>query len=162
MRRKLTLGLAMVAAVAMPATLAVTTSGGSAFASGSQISCSKLKGTETGSDKLSDCSGPAGIIGKKAGKGTAVSTATVSGMGGTEFTTWGKGGAGGTDTASFTYTIASPNTLCSKKDVQVVESSTVTSGTGAAAALMGDTGSSTVCVTTKGAVTNMKGTDVTT
>ena len=81
-RRKLTLGLAMVAAVAMPATLAVTTSGGSAFASGSQISCTKLKGTETGADKLSDCSGPAAIIGSKPGKGTAVSTANVSAIDG--------------------------------------------------------------------------------
>jgi hypothetical protein len=56
----------------------------------------------------------------------------------------------------------SPNTGCSKKDIQVVESSTVTSGSGAAAVLVGDTGSSTVCVTSKGGVTNMKGTDVTT
>ena len=160
MRRKLTLGLAMVAAVAMPATLAVTTSGGSAFASGSQISCAKLKGTETGSDKLSVCSGPAAIIGSKPGKGTAVSTADISAS--TEVTTWGKKGVGGTDDSSYTYTIVSPNTLCSKKDIQVVESSTVTSGTGPAMALVGDTGSSTVCVTSKGGVSNMKGTDVTT
>jgi hypothetical protein len=160
MRRKLTLGLAMVAAVAMPATLAVTTSGGSAFASGSQISCTKLKGTETGSDKLSGCSGPSAIVGSKAGKGTAVSTADITTS--TEVTVWGKKGVGGTDDSSYTYTIVSPNTLCSKKDIQVVESSTVTSGSGPAAALIGDTGSSTVCVTSKGGVSNMKGTDVTT
>ncbi len=159
MRRKLTLGLAMIAAVAMPATLAITTSGGTAYASGSKITCSKLKGTET-TDKLSDCSGPASIIGTKAGKGTATSTVDVSA--GTDVTTWGKGGAGGTDTASYTYNIVT-NTLCSKKDLQVVEATTVTSGTGAAAALMGDTGSSTVCVNaSKGTVANMKGTDVTT
>ncbi len=160
MRRKLTLGLVMVAAVAMPATLALTTSGGSAYASGSQISCTKLKGTETGSDKLSGCSGPSAIVGSKPGKGTAVSVADISSS--TEVTTWGKKGVGGTDTASYTYTIVSPPTACSSKDIQADESSTVTSGTGPAAALIGDTGSSTVCITSKGAVTNAKGFPVTT
>lgn len=78
---------------------------------------------------------------------------------GTEYTTWGKKGAGGTVTTSVTYLVVS-STLCSKADIQVVESSNVTPATSAAMAVVGETGSSTVCVAIKDAVTNTKGSDV--
>lgn len=158
MRRIFATSCAVVAALALPATLAVVSSGGTAGASGSQITCTKLKGTEA-SATLSGCSGPSSIIGSKPGKGTASSTVNQSAQ--TTVTTWGKGGAGGTDTSSYSYTTG--GSQCGKKDLQVNETTTVTSGTGAAAALVGDTGSSTVCVlVSKGTVANAKGTDVTT
>ena len=109
--------------------------------------------------KLSDCPGTTAIIGSEPGKGTATSSATCFWDGGTEYTTWGKKGAGGTVTTSVTYLVVS-STLCSKADIQVVESSNVTPATSAAMAVVGETGSSTVCVAIKDAVTNTKGSDV--
>ena len=57
--------------------------------------------------KLSDCPGTTAIIGSEPGKGTAISSATCFWDGGTEYTTWGKKGAGGTVTTSVTYLVVS-------------------------------------------------------
>jgi len=158
MRRLLTIGVGALIAVSVPAGMLVES--GTAQAAGPQISCTKLAGGAT-SQAVSKCSGPAAIIGSKPGKGigSGVST-TVTGYQAGTITTWGAGGAGGTSTAGANYT-SSTTGACGTKALTIVETGTVVSGTGAAAALVGDTGSATLCV--KGtSVKLLKGTTLTT
>jgi hypothetical protein len=159
------IAVGIVAAVGAPAT-AVALSGSIASAGGpTQISCTKLKGGTT-TQTLKHCSGPAAIIGSKPGKGTAVNTSGSAPpgfqVGGT--TTWGVGGAGGTDTSGSNITITGPGagTPCGTKAETITETGMVVSGTGAAATLVGDSTSATVCYkTSAGTIKNAKGTIVT-
>jgi hypothetical protein len=166
MHRKLMVR-AMVAMCAVGALTPVTAvalgSGGNAYASGSQISCAKLSGNET-SQKLSKCTGPLDIVGgKKAGTGTGTSTTAASAPAGYmegQDVSWGKGGAGGSIVVGINFSEASG---CPGKDLTIVESGTVVSGTGNASALIGDTATGTACLNTKGAgkLSNEKGSDFT-
>jgi hypothetical protein len=154
MRRHATIRLvaaSALAAVAVPVTLAVAAPVASASGT-TQITCLKLSGNIT-NQALKSCSGPSAIVGTKAGKGVAT---TVTGAT-TNVTTWGKGGAGGTSTSTFVDSIG--GTACGTKAIEVTVTSTVVSGTGAAAALVGDVGNSVICYNSaKGTVSLLKGT----
>jgi hypothetical protein len=169
MRKKRHLSRAIavgVMAALVAAATAVAISGSIASASGpTQISCTKLAGGMT-TQTLKNCSGPAAIIGSKPGKGTAVNTSGSAPpgfqVGGTS--TWGKGGVGGTAKSGSNITITGPGagTPCGKKAETITETGMVVSGTGPAAALVGDTTSATVCYkTSAGTIKNAKGTTVT-
>jgi hypothetical protein len=157
--------VALAAGAIVPVTTAIVSSGGNAYAGGTQISCTKLAGNAT-TTTISKCSGPAPIIGSKPGKGTATTVISCSSCGGWNVettSTWGKGGAGGTDTAGANYVITGPGvgTPCGKKASTITETGSVLSGTGAAAALTGDTSTATVCYNgTKNTIKNAKGTTV--
>jgi hypothetical protein len=152
----------MVGAVA-PVTLAVASSGGNAYASGSQVSCTSLKGNETTST-LSKCTSALFatlFAGEKNGKGTATSTVDSSAPTGYQIgttTVWGKGGNGGSEVAGANY---STGTGCPGKDLTIIETGKILSGSGPAASLVGDPTSATVCVNTKkSTIANEKGTTV--
>jgi hypothetical protein len=142
--------VAVAAGVIAPVAATFVGSATNAYASGNQITCTSLKGNAT-TQTLSKCTGPSAILaGEKAGKGTATSAVVGAPSGSYQYgsqATWGKSGAGGTSTAGVNATITGPGkgTPCGKKDETVVETSTVVSGTGAAEALVGDSGTSTVC-----------------
>jgi hypothetical protein len=154
----------MVGAVA-PVTVAVASSGGNAYASGSQVSCTSLKGNETTST-LSKCTSALYATlfgGEKNKKGTATSTVTcdASCSGGWDVTTstvWGTDGHGGTETSGANY---SEGSGCPGKDLTIIETGTILTGSGAAAALVGDPTTATVCVNVKkSTIANEKGTTV--
>ena len=159
MRRLLTIGFGALIAVSVPAGMLVEA--GAANAAGTtQMTCTKLKGTAT-SQAVGGCSGPALIVGTKPGKGvgTSVPSAAIMGYQQAATTTWGKGGVGGTSTSGINYVTG--GTACGKS-LEIVETSTIVSGTGPAAVLVGDVGSATVCYsTTKGTIVLLKGTTLT-
>lgn len=146
--RRILLAVAAVGTVAAPVTAAVVSSGtASAVAATSQVNCAKLKGNET-TQSLSKCTGPLNIVGgTKPGKGTATSSATSAPAGYQEGQTvsW-NGGAGGTVTVGINFTESSG---CPGKDLTIVERGKVVSGTGSAAALVGDSATGTACLSTK-------------
>lgn len=148
--------IALCAAGALAPVGVAIGSGGNAYASGSQISCAKLKGNES-TQTLSKCTGPLNIVGgTKAGKGTGSSSAASAPAGYMEGQTvsW-NGGAGGTITVGINYTESSG---CPGKDLTIVESGKVVSGTGNASVLVGDTSTGTACLNTKkGTLANEKG-----
>jgi hypothetical protein len=161
MRRKfVTRTAAVLLAVGVVSPIsAVVVSGGSAFAANGQISCAKLKGSET-TQALTKCTGPLDIVGgTKTGKGTGTSTAdSIPPTGYNEGSTvsWGVGGAGGTIDEGITYTTG---TGCPGKDLTIDETAHVVSGTGNAAILVGDVTTGVVCVNTKKmTIANEKGT----
>ena len=160
MRRLLNVGAGLLIAAAVPATVLIE-SGTAGATTPNQVTCTGLKGSET-TQSLSKCSGPASIVGTKPGKGVATSVANATAPAGYaegSTTTWGKGGAGGTSTSGINYMIG--GTTCGKKDLTVVETSTVLSATGNASILVGDTGTATVCVSTaKGTVKLAKGSSI--
>ena len=161
MRRLLTVGVGALIAVSVPAGLLAES--GTAQASGSQITCTKLKGTAT-AQSIAGCSGPAAIIGSKPGKGVAsgATTATPPGYQAGSLTTWGTGGAGGTSTAGANYTTSTTG-ACGTKLLTISETTTVLSGTGAATALVGDVGTATLCYSAaKNKIALLKGTSLTT
>lgn len=133
---------------------------GAASAAGSQVSCASLKGNET-SQSVSKCTGPLNIVGgKKVGKGTGTSSAASAPAGYQEGQTvsW-NGGAGGTITVGINFTEGSG---CPGKDLTIIESGKVVSGTGNASSLVGDTSTGTACLNTKsGKLKNETGTDFT-
>ena len=148
--RRLLLTIAAVSTVAVPVTAAMVGSAGpaSATGAGSQVSCAKLKGNET-SQTVSKCTGPLAIVGgTKVGKGTGTAASDATAPAGYEegqTVTWA-GGAGGTINVGINFT---ESTGCPGKDLTIVESGTVVSGTGNAAALVGDSATGTACLNTK-------------
>ena len=143
-------------ALAPVTALAIGTGSASASGGGSQVSCAKLKGNES-TQALSKCTGPLDIVGgTKPGKGTGSSSAASAPSGYEEGQTvsWNKG-AGGTITVGINFTESSG---CPGKDLTIVESGMVVSGTGKAAALVGDSATGTACLDTKsGKLSNKKG-----
>jgi len=134
-----------------PVTALLVGSGGNAYASGDQITCTKLSGSASTQD-VSKCTGPSAILaGEKAGKGTGVSTIDGSAPAGYEegsTTTFGKGGAGGSINSGVNITGTSgpgKGTPCGNMAETLDEQTTALSGTGAAAGLVGDTGTGVVC-----------------
>jgi hypothetical protein len=142
--------VSLAVGVISPVAATIAGSGTNAFASGQQITCTKLSGNAS-TQKLSNCTGPTAILGTKVGKGTGTSTLLGTAPAGYQegsTTTWGKKGAGGTSTSGTNITSTTApgkGTPCGKKAETLVEAQTVLSGTGAAASLAGDTSTGTVC-----------------
>ncbi len=139
MRRLLTVPLMAIAAVALPTSLAVVIPAGSAYSTAPSVTCTKVSGTIT-LQTFKDCSNQAVSGGAKAGKGEG-SSKLVSGD---PVITWL---TGGTDTETYTYTItAEPTAACGAKASEIKETTTVISGTGSGAGLVGQVGSGTLCL----------------
>ncbi len=151
MRRILTM-VALAATITIPASVAVTTLGsaGPAFAS-SSVTCSKLKGSDSGTVTISKCT-PSGGKGYKSASGTAATLATGGNI------TWKSSKA---TTTVGDASVTSPGQGGCKKgsteyDFTGKVTAASTSGTGIPA--VNDTVSARACVTSKGALSLVKGT----
>ena len=148
MRRLILVG-AVVATMAIPTSIAVTTLAPQAGAAVS-LTCAKLKGTTNGPVTASKCSVSKADrkLFKKLTAPSAISLAT----GGT--LTWSSSGE--------TVTIGSPNLVsgsggCPPKDTEEIATGTVTGGT-STVTNAGDTFRADVCIAGNGKVKNAKGT----
>ncbi len=144
-----------VAALVLPAGLAVLPAGTASAAATQSVSCTKLSGSAL-KPTISGCNDPA-VTG---GSGTA----TINSAHTVATTKWKESGS--TTTASIKYTEKSKSACTAESgasNVEVVETGTVTSGKGAAAALKGQKVTATVCIYLKGAssitISLLKGSD---
>jgi hypothetical protein len=123
---------------------------GQAFAS-SSVSCTGLKGTETGTITISKCS-PSGGKGYKSASGASVSLATGGNI------TWSNSGA--TTTIGDTNVSSPGQGSCPKKQTEYEYTGTVTaaSTSGTGIPKVNDSVSGEVCVASSGKITLVKGT----
>jgi hypothetical protein len=143
MRRLLAVA-AIATAISIPASVATVGFAGPAFAA-SGVTCTGLKGTDSGTVTISKCT-PSGGKGYKSASGAAASLAT----GGT--ITWSK--------SSATTTIGPGQGGCKKKSTEYDFSGKVTaaSTTGTGIPAVGDSVSARACVTSAGKLSLVKGT----
>ncbi len=151
MRRLLTV-VAIAATITIPASVATMSMAGPAFAS-SGVTCTSLKGSDSGTVTIGKCS-PSGGKGYKTASGAAVSLAT----GGT--ITWKSSKA--TTTIGDTSTSSPGQGGCKKGSTEYDFSGQVTgaSTSGVGIPAVGDAVSARACVSSKGALTLVKGTSM--
>jgi hypothetical protein len=149
MRRLLAVA-AIATAISIPASVATVGFAGPAFAA-SGVTCTGLKGTDSGTVTISKCT-PSGGKGYKSASGAAASLAT----GGT--ITWSKSSA--TTTIGDTSTSSPGQGGCKKKSTEYDFSGKVTaaSTTGTGIPAVGDSVSARACVTSAGKLSLVKGT----
>jgi hypothetical protein len=150
MRRLLAMA-AIAAAITVPATAAtVGLAGGSAFAA-SSISCTSLKGTDSGTVTIGKCT-PSGGKAYKTASGEAASLATGGNI------TWKSSGA--TTTIGDTSVSSPGQGGCKKKTTEYDFTGTVTaaSTSGTGIPKVGDTVSARACVASSGKLSLVKGT----
>jgi hypothetical protein len=151
MRRILTV-VAIAATITIPASVATLGAAGPAFAS-SSVSCTSLKGSDSGTVTIGKCT-PSGGKGYKTASGTAATLATggnITWKSSKATTTVGDAGVtspgqGGCKKGSTEYDFTGKVTAAS------------TSGVGIPA--VGDTVSARACVSSKGALSLVKGTSM--
>jgi len=150
--RRLIMVLTAVTTVAVPVSIATVTLAPAANA-GVSLTCAKLKGTESGAVSVFKCAVPKAD--KKTFKKLTASNATALATGGT--LTWTSSGdhvTVGTPTLS-----SGPAGACPSKDTAETATGTVVVGDGVVTH-NGDTFKTTVCISSKGKISNAKGTVV--
>jgi hypothetical protein len=149
MRRLLKVA-ALAAAITIPASVATFSAAGPAFAA-SGVTCTSLKGSDSGNVTIGKCT-PSGGKGYKTASGAAVSLAT----GGT--ITWKSSKA--TTTIGDTSTSSPGQGGCKKGSTEYDFSGQVTaaSTSGVGIPAVGDAVSARACVTSKGGLSLVKGT----
>ena len=149
--RRLIMLLAALATVVVPASIVVLAQAAPANAAVS-LTCTKLKGTETGSVTVKKCS--VSKADKKLYKSVTAPHALDLATGGT--LTWS---SSGTTTTVGAPTLTSPSGNCPTKDSEELAVGRVTGGT-SAVTHAGDTFRAEVCITSSGKITLAKGTVV--
>ncbi len=151
MRRILTV-VAIAATITIPASVATLGAAGPAFAS-SSVSCTSLKGSDTGTVTIGKCT-PSGGKGYKTASGAAATLATGGNI------TWKNSGA--TTTVGDASVTSPGQGGCKKKTTEYDFSGKVTaaSTTGVGIPAVGDTVSARACVTSSGKLSLVKGTSM--
>ena len=142
--------VAIAATISIPASVATLASAGPAFAS-SSVTCTSLKGSDTGTVTIGKCS-PSGGKGYKTASGTAATLATGGNI------TWKNSKA--TTTVGDTSTSSPGQGGCKKGSTEYDFTGKVTaaSTSGVGIPAVGDTVSARACVTAKGGLSLVKGT----
>lgn len=150
--RRLLMGVAALTTVALPISVAVVVSAPAANAA-SSLTCAKIKGTETGAVTVLKCS--VTKADKKTYKEATAAHASALITGGS--LVWSSSGT--TTTVSAPTLSTPPAGTCSAKDTAERATGTVTGGT-SAVTHAGDTFKATVCISSKGKITEAKGVPV--
>lgn len=151
--RRLVMAASAVIALSIPVGVAVTGSSAPAFAGGSSIQCTGLKGTETGTVTISKCT-PSGGKGYKSASAPSADLATGGNL------TWSNSSA--TTTVGDVSTMSPGQGSCPKKNIEYEFSGTVTaaSTSGSGIPAVGDAVTGDACVSSKGKITLLKGTTI--